>query len=297
MAMKKWIQAMRLRTLPLAASCILTGAAAAKSDGHSNTQILTLTLITTFLLQILSNLANDYGDFSHGVDNESRVGPARAMQSGLISQMQMKRALIVTTLLTLISGISMLWIVFSPLSQFLTALLMLILGIAAIASAIKYTVGKSPYGYRGLGDLFVFVFFGPVGVVGTYFLLSNHMALHTLLLASTIGLFSTAVLNLNNLRDHENDRSMGKNTLVVMMGFRNGKMYQTFLIGTGTILLLLWVILFSNNYYSALALLPATMQSVLLAKVWRTHTPAALDSELKKVALLTFAVSVILFLV
>ena len=294
--MKKWIQAIRLRTLPLAASCILTGAAAAKTDGHFNALILELTLITTFLLQVLSNLANDYGDFSHGVDNEHRVGPARSMQSGLISQQQMKRALVITTALSLAFGIALLWIVFSQQARFLEAILMLTLGIGAIAAAIKYTVGKDPYGYRGLGDVFVFLFFGPVGVLGTYFLLSGDLAFHTLLLASTIGLYSTAVLNLNNLRDHENDRTMGKRTLVVWMGFQNGKIYQSLLITLGTLSLLLWIWLHSAKSMAMLALLPAVLQCFLLLNMWRTEKPAALDSELKKVALLTFAVSMFLVL-
>ena len=294
--MKKWIQAMRLRTLPLAASCILTGAAAAKTDGYFDAVILSLTLATTFLLQILSNLANDYGDFSHGVDNENRVGPARSMQSGAIGQGQMKLALVITTILTLVSGVSLLWIVFSKQSRFLEALLMLMLGIGAIAAAIKYTVGKNPYGYRGLGDVFVFLFFGPIGVIGTYFLLCGQLVLHTLLPAITIGLFSAAVLNLNNLRDHENDRTMGKRTLVVMMGFRNGKKYQTLLIALGTLSLLMWILLFSKSPFSAVSFIPAALQCVLLMKVWRTKKPSELDSELKKVALLTFAVSLALVL-
>lgn len=295
--MKKWIQAMRLRTLPLAASCILTGAAAAKSDGYYDALILTLALVTTFLLQILSNLANDYGDFSHGVDNENRVGPARAMQSGAIAQHQMKRALVITTMLTLVSGISLLWIVFSKQARFLEATLMLTLGIGAIAAAIKYTVGNTPYGYRGLGDLFVFLFFGPVGVIGTYFLMSGELALHTLLPATTIGLYSAAVLNLNNLRDHENDRAMNKRTLVVLMGFRNGKMYQTLLIILGTLSLIVWILSHATSSLSALALIPAAAQCFLLIQVWQTQNPAALDSELKKVALLTFGVSLVLALV
>jgi 1,4-dihydroxy-2-naphthoate octaprenyltransferase len=293
--MKKWIQAMRLRTLPLAASCILAGAAAAKSDGYENSMILLLTLCTTFLLQVLSNFANDYGDYSHGVDNENRVGPTRAMQSGAISKNQMKRALIITTLLTLLSGISLLWFVFAPSAQFASALIMFSLGIGAIAAAIKYTVGNNPYGYRGLGDLFVFLFFGPVGVLGTYYLLTLQLEAHTILPAFTVGLFSTAVLNLNNLRDHENDRAMGKNTLVVSMGFKKGKLYQSFLITTGTACLIAWLALHSSSQAQLLALLPAAVQCMLLVNVWKTQQPAALDGELKKVALLTFLSSLLLF--
>jgi 1,4-dihydroxy-2-naphthoate polyprenyltransferase len=294
--MKKWIQAMRLRTLPLAASCILTGAAAAKADGASNWQVISLALATTFLLQILSNFANDYGDYSHGVDNENRLGPTRAMQSGAISKEQMKRALILTSLLSLLSGLFLLWIVFAPQSQFIPALIMLILGIGAIAAAIRYTVGSNPYGYRGLGDLFVFLFFGPVGVMGTYFLLTLAIESHTLLLASTIGLFSTAVLNLNNLRDHENDRAMGKRTLVIQLGYHRGKIYQTLLIAIGTACLVLWLFTKNQSTFAWLACLPAAVQCALLIKVWRTQRPQELDSELKKVALLTFLTALLLFI-
>ena len=284
---------MRLRTLPLAASCILAGAAAAKAHGEMNGFVLALTLATTFLLQILSNLANDYGDYSHGVDNEQRVGPTRAMQSGAISQAQMKRALIITTAITLLSGMSLLWIVFSPKAQFMQALLMLLLGFAAIGAAIKYTVGSNPYGYRGLGDLFVFLFFGPVGVLGTYYLLTGTLDAEPMLLAMTTGFYSTAVLNLNNLRDHVNDAASGKQTLVVKMGFRNGKVYQLALISMGTLGLIAWCTIYStlNDYW---ACLPAIAQCLLLIKVWKCENPAALDSELKKVALLTFMTTLLL---
>lgn len=292
--MNKWIQAARLRTLPLAASCILTGAAAAKLEGETNGLILTLTLFTTFLLQILSNLANDYGDYSHGVDNENRVGPARALQSGAISKASMKSALIIITVATLLSGLSLLWLVFAPKSQFVQALLMLVLGLAAIAAAIKYTVGSNPYGYRGLGDFFVFLFFGPVGVIGTYYLLTGAMTIQLILPAITTGLYSAAVLNLNNLRDHINDKASGKHTLVVKMGFRNGKVYQSVLVGAGTLTLVAWVFLHDgiNLFWS---LVPAIAQCLLLIKVWRCETPASLDGELKKVALLTFAMALLLF--
>ena len=295
--MKKWIQAMRLRTMPLAASCILAGAAAAKTQGEINGLVLTLTLATTFLLQILSNLANDYGDYSHGVDNEQRVGPTRALQSGAISQAQMKRALVVTTLITLLSGLSLLWIVFSPKAQFVQALLMLLLGVAAIAAAIKYTVGNNPYGYRGLGDLFVFLFFGPVGVLGTCYLLTGRFEILSLLLALTTGLYSTAVLNLNNLRDHVNDAASGKITLVVKMGFTKGKLYQALLIAIGTAGLIFWLALRNSSKAQLIALIPAAMQCILLLKVWKAQQPAALDRELKKVALLTFLTALMLFVI
>jgi 1,4-dihydroxy-2-naphthoate octaprenyltransferase len=299
--MKVWFQAMRLRTLPLAASCIFAGAAAARvSDGFGFTSrslsIFGLTLLTTFLLQVLSNFANDYGDFSHGVDNENRIGPKRALQSGAINRAQMKLALIITTLLTLVCGLVLLWVVFAPSHQFIQASIMLGLGLAAIAAAIKYTVGDNPYGYRGLGDLFVFLFFGPVGVIGTAYLLTMDVPHNAWLLALTTGLYSAAVLNLNNLRDHENDRESGKRTLIVMWDFNKGKLYQSSLVLLATLSLLIWVFLYGNSPFSWLALLPGLIQCALLMKVWRCQVPAELDSELKKVALLTFLMSLIVFL-
>ncbi|MFN5294044.1 MAG: 1,4-dihydroxy-2-naphthoate octaprenyltransferase [Flavobacteriales bacterium] len=294
--MKKWIQAMRLRTLPLAASCILAGAAAAKSDGYENSMILLLTLCTTFLLQILSNFANDYGDYSHGVDNENRVGPTRAIQSGAISKNQMKRALIITTLLTLVSGISLLWFVFAPSAQFTSALIMFALGIGAIAAAIKYTVGNNPYGYRGLGDLFVFLFFGPVGVLGTCYLLSATLESQNILLAITTGFYSAAVLNLNNLRDHVNDAASGKQTLVVKMGFRAGKVYQTILIVIGSLSMCLWIALNGHSAFAYLPILASLAQCGLLFSVWKTEEPAMLDPMLKKVAILSLLSSLLLIL-
>jgi 1,4-dihydroxy-2-naphthoate octaprenyltransferase len=294
--MKKWIQAMRLRTLPLAASCILAGAAAAKSDGYENSMILLLTLCTTFLLQILSNFANDYGDYSHGVDNENRVGPTRAIQSGAISKNQMKRALIITTLLTLVSGISLLWFVFAPSTQFTSALIMFALGIGAIAAAIKYTVGNNPYGYRGLGDLFVFLFFGPVGVLGTCYLLSATLESQNILLAITTGFYSAAVLNLNNLRDHVNDAASGKQTLVVKMGFRAGKVYQTILIVIGSLSMCLWIALNGHSAFAYLPILASLAQCGLLFSVWKTEEPAMLDPMLKKVAILSLLSSLLLIL-
>lgn len=286
---------MRLRTLPLAASCIMAGAVAAAHDGGHKPLVIGLALLTTFLLQILSNLANDYGDYSHGVDNENRVGPARALQSGAISPSAMKTALIVVSALTLCSGLSMLWLAFGSAGLFTQALIWLIVGIAAIASAIKYTVGSSPYGYRGFGDLFVFLFFGLVGVMGTYMLNTALWSWMSLPLAICIGCYSTAVLNLNNLRDHENDRAMNKRTLVVMMGFVNGKVYQTSLIAVGTLALGSWLFVHNQNTIGWLPLIPAFLQCLLLLKVWKTQVPQALDSELKKVALLTFATSVLLW--
>lgn len=294
--MKKWLSAFRLRTLPLAASSVIAGSAMAWHYDSFSWVTFGLALATTFLLQILSNLANDYGDFSHGVDNDKRVGPQRALQSGAITKSQMQRALVITTSLSLLSGVLLLWFALGKRGEFVAALVLLAIGLLAIVAAFKYTVGKNPYGYLGLGDLSVFLFFGLAGVLGTYYLHTGVIHSHVFLPATTIGLFSAAVLNLNNLRDHENDKASGKNTLVVRMGFYNGKVYQAMLV-IGASCCAISLCLFSGgNTWRWFSLLIPFLQLFLLFKVFRTKEPAALDGELKKVALSTFAYSVFIWI-
>jgi len=294
--MKAWISAMRLRTLPLAASCVFTGSAVAKLSGNFSFTVFALALLTTVLLQILSNLANDYGDSVSKVDNEFRVGPQRAVQSGAISVGAMKAGVITFALLSLASGI---WLLVAAFGSALSSKLVifLLLGIAAIGAAIKYTVGKSPYGYRGLGDIFVFLFFGIVGVVGTYFLHATKITPTAFLPAAAVGFFSAAVLNMNNMRDHENDRKSGKRTLVVLMGFDNARWYQTSLITLGWASAILFGALKLTSWSDWIFALPIIIFAFHLKTVWRERTPAQLDPELKKIALGTFAFSLLLFAV
>jgi 1,4-dihydroxy-2-naphthoate polyprenyltransferase len=289
-----WISAIRPRTLPLAASSIIVGASMAVQANEHRAEITFLALITTLLLQILSNLANDYGDFAHGADNEERVGPTRALQSGAISKSAMTRAMVVTSAGALISGLYLLWLAFGQSGQFKTALIFLVLGIAAIAAAIKYTAGKNPYGYKGLGDLFVFVFFGMVGVTGSFYLHTHFVEWKDLLPAITIGLLSTAVLNLNNLRDHINDAASGKRTMVVKMGFKNGKVYHTILLAISFLSMVLWLYITEAGWFSWM---PLSIYLILIAhvrKVWLTSDPALIDPQLKVVALCTFVFSILL---
>lgn len=291
---KAWLGAMRLRTLPLAASCVLAGTSVVAED-TINWGIFSLTLLTTLLLQILSNLANDYGDFTKGTDNEHRVGPARAMQSGLLTKKEMQRALLFFVAITLLSGISLLLLSFNLNYQLLQVLLFFALGIAAIAAAIKYTVGSNAYGYRGLGDLFVYLFFGITGVCGTAFLYNHQFELKWLLTGNTIGMLSCAVLNLNNLRDHINDKNSGKQTLVVKLGFEKGKTYQYLLFLGSFTSLLVYIALYGNawNYLSMLPFLIILKTSKSISAI---HEPAALDPFLKKVAISTFLVSLVLII-
>ena len=293
--MKHWIHAARLRTLPLSVSGIIVGSFYAMSQALFNWNIVILALLTTLGFQILSNFANDYGDGIKGTDNADRVGPKRAIQSGVISPKQMKNALIITSLLTLLSAIALIYVAFKDYNL-LFSFIYLLLGILAIASAIRYTVGNSAYGYRGFGDLFVFIFFGLVSTLGIYFMFAKEMDWMLILPATSIGLLSVAVLNLNNMRDEESDRKSNKNTIVVKMGTRNAKIYHYFLIVSGMIL----IVGFSyfkdftfDQYLYAIAFFPLFKH---LKTVCTNKNPKELDPELKKVALSTFALSVLLSL-
>jgi 1,4-dihydroxy-2-naphthoate octaprenyltransferase len=226
---------MRLRTLPLALANTITGSALAWASGAFRWPVLVLAAITTLLLQIVSNMANDYGDFKNGKDTAERIGPRRMVQSGKISPAAMLRGIVIVVVLAVISGI---WLIFEGFSNrnplIINHLSLIIifafLGVAAIAAAIKYTVGKNPYGYKAKGDLFVFLFFGLVGVMGTYFLHAFDLRWSLLLPATAIGFLSVGVLNLNNLRDYESDKMTGKRTLVVAMGLPKARIYHAFLL-------------------------------------------------------------------
>ena len=287
-----WIEAMRPRTLPLSLSSIILGSFMAYADQQFNWSVAILAILTTVLLQILSNLANDYGDFKNGADNLERIGPSRAVQSGRISEQQMRRAIIITALLSLISGVAL---ISSGTKGMLNqeGIIFLLLGLLAIGAAIKYTAGKNPYGYLGLGDISVFLFFGVVGVLGTYFLHTGILDWSLLLPAASIGCLSTAVLNLNNLRDHENDAKVGKNTVVVKMGYTNGKIYHAFLLATAMVCALLFVIMHYKSGFQFLFLIVLPILILNLTTVFKTEIAQNLDPELKKIALGTFFFSIL----
>ena len=302
--MKHWIEAARLRTLPLSVSGIIVGSMYALANPTDdvltptevfNWKLFAFAIITTLGLQILSNFANDYGDGIKGTDNEDRVGPKRTIQSGVITPQAMKLAIVLTSVLTLLSAIYLIYLAFGA-HNLGYSLFYLILGIAAIASAIRYTVGNSAYGYRGFGDVFVFVFFGLVSTLGVNFLYSKQLDAILFLPATAIGFLSVAVLNLNNMRDEASDRKSGKNTLVVKMGIENAKKYHYFLIVGAMILVLLFAYLSNFNfdqYLFVLAYLPLVKHVMTVSK---NHNSRLLDPELKKVALSTFALSVMLAL-
>jgi len=285
-----WINAARLRTLPLSISGILVGSSIAAYEGFFNITIFSLALGTTLGLQILSNFANDYGDGVKGTDNEDRIGPARAIQSGLITQKEMVQAMIITAAATLILAVLLIYASFGS-ENLLEALLFFALGVAAISAAVKYTVGNSAYGYRGMGDIFVFIFFGLVAVYGSYYLYSHNHDLISLFPAVSIGLLSVAVLNLNNLRDRVSDKEAGKITLVVKLGEKRARNYHYILIFGALFFLLIYSAITSselNNFIYLFAFIPLFFH---LKRVVNNKDPRVLDPELKVVALSTFAIS------
>ncbi len=286
-----WIEAFRLRTLPLALSSAVLGSFLAYADGQFNPTVFGLAITTTVLLQILSNLANDFGDSQHGVDNAGRLGPKRTVQSGKISKAEMKRLIIIFIILSLLSGGLL---IFSGIRNANTGLIILffILGIASIVAAVKYTIGKNPYGYSGFGDLFVFIFFGLIGVCGTYFLHTNQFHILLLLPAASIGLLSAGVLNLNNMRDIENDAASGKKTLVVRIGSTNAKLYHTLLIVFSLILSVFYVVETWQSVYQLMFLLSVFPLGFHLYEVFKNHVPQKLNNQLKVLALTTFFFSV-----
>lgn len=291
---KVWIQAARLRTLPLAAACVLVASAFALKEGVFRWEVFILTLLTTFFLQVLSNFANDYGDSENGADNVDRVGPQRAVQSGSIPAKSMFKAMVLLSILSLISGSSLIYIAFESSGFKVESLIFFILGLGAIAAAIKYTAGKNPYGYSGFGDLSVFLFFGFLGVMGAFYMHGNHIDFSLVSPALCIGSLSTAVLNLNNLRDHRGDALAGKRTVVVRLGFERGKAYHLVLIVLAGISGFVTVHLISRMaVFSLVALIIPILQ---LRKVYASVDGSDLDSELKKTALSTFLFSFMLFI-
>lgn len=293
--MKHWIQAARLRTLPLSVSGIIVGSVYAMSQSIFNWKIVIFAFTTTLGFQVLSNFANDYGDGIKGTDNEDRVGPKRAIQSGVISPKSMKNAMVLTSILTLFSAIVLIYFSFKG-KYFIYSMIFLILGIVAIASAIRYTVGTRAYGYRGLGDVFVFVFFGLVSTIGIYFMFAKRIDWLLFLPATAIGFLSVGVLNLNNMRDEASDRKSNKNTIVVKIGVAKAKKYHYFLIVSAMVLVLIFAVLNDyrlDQYLFLLAYIPLTKH---LITVYKNQDTRALDPELKKLALSTFALSILLAL-
>jgi 1,4-dihydroxy-2-naphthoate polyprenyltransferase len=289
---KIWLQAFRLRTLPLALANAVMGSFLAKSSGIFRWEVFILAILTIVFLQILSNLANDYGDAVSGKDTEKRVGPQRVTHTGLVSLQAMKRMITIFVTLSFLFGSALIILALSSLGFKIIALFFA-LGIAAIWAALKYTVGKNPYGYKGLGDIFVFIFFGPVGVIGTFYLHTLYFDNMVLVPAAVIGLLSTAVLNINNLRDVDSDRETGKRTLAVKHGLLFAQQYHLLLIGASMVL----SVAFTLNYYFApiqwlfLLTIPLFLRNCI--KVYKNENAQTMNNELKNLALTTFLFSLL----
>ncbi len=291
-SVKSWIKAARLRTLPLAMSGIMMGAALSYFEGGFKVEVTVMAIVTALFIQIFSNFANDYGDSQKGTDNQHRVGPKRTVQSGEITPAEMKVGMVVLIVLSLATGI---WLVAEGTKglDLSTFLLFLAFGIFALIAAYRYTAGSNPYGYAGLGDVAVFLFFGILPVVGTYFLNAHQLNPEIFLPAISIGLFSTGVLNLNNMRDIENDRNSEKKTVVVRMGSAKSKYYHTSLIAIGWLTAILFLVLRSQSVYQALFLLTLPLFVNDLVKINRIQESRQLDPFLKKLSIATLLFTVL----
>ena len=301
--MTDWIQAARLRTLPLSMSGIILGSFIARwriteNGGTWDWKIFALALVVTLLYQILSNFANDYGDGVKGTD-KLRVNEAeqRAVASGRITANQMRNAVILFAVLSLIATIALLYLAFFKDNLMQEFYIFVGLGIASILAAIGYTVGKKPYGYLGLGDIFVFIFFGLVSVGGSYFLFTKTFSWDILLPATAVGMLSAAVLNLNNMRDIESDRASGKKTLALRLGFRNAMIYQIILLQLPLIIMLVFMMMnglhTQGKYYAFMFFILMFPMTGLRRKIMQVKEPKELDPFLKQVGILTLTMAVL----
>lgn len=291
---KAWLNAARLRTLPLSLSGIVVGTSLGSMYDKFDWRIFIFAVLTTVGFQVTSNFANDYGDGVKGTDNENRVGPKRVYQSGLLSRAQLKRGIVIAILICLVLVLALLYFSFGT-EHSLYILLFGFLGIISIWAAIKYTVGDSAYGYKGYGDVFVFLFFGLLAVIGSMFLYTKLIYYSSVFPAITIGLLSTGVLNLNNLRDYRSDKLSNKNTVIVKMGVDNGKIYHTLLILLSFVCMLIFTILHFENWRNTVHLLAFVPIFIHLVKMLRVKNTVLLDPELKKLALSTFLLAILFY--
>ncbi|GAA4807809.1 1,4-dihydroxy-2-naphthoate octaprenyltransferase [Litoribaculum gwangyangense] len=288
-----WIKAMRLRTLPLSISGIVLATCLAYYNGFFDWRICVLAILTTLSFQILSNLANDYGDGIKGTDNVDRIGPERAIQSGEILPEELFNGIKINVLISIVLSCLLVLIAFGAKYFFLT-LIFFLLGIASVVAAMKYTIGRNAYGYKGFGDTFVFIFFGLVSVIGCYVLYAKKIDHVTFLPAFTIGLLSVAVLNLNNMRDRLSDEKSNKITLAVLLGEKKVKIYHKLLILMAIILSGLFGILYYTSPYNLIFASAYIPLLIHLKKVNMNKDPKLLDPELKKLALSTFLLAVLM---
>ena len=298
-----WLQAARLRTLPLSISGILLGSFIARwrlvhIGENWDWRIFALAMLVTLLYQVLSNFANDYGDGVRGTDRfRDKNAEKRAIASGIISVKQMKMAVISTAILAMIMTIGLLYTAF--FSHYILEFYVFIgLGILCILAAVGYTMGKKPYGYLGLGDIMVFIFFGWISVGGSYFLFTKVWSWDILLPASAIGMLSVAVLNLNNMRDLESDKLAGKNTLALRLGFKRAMIYQIVLMQLPLILVLIFLLKnelqIKGNYYAFMVMVLFFPMTAMRRKIMKAKLPKELDPFLKQVGIITLMMAILL---
>ncbi|MCQ2144838.1 MAG: 1,4-dihydroxy-2-naphthoate octaprenyltransferase [Bacteroidales bacterium] len=290
MTVKSCLKSMRLRTLPLSLAGIIAGISLASACGPLDVPTVTALVLTTVFLQILSNLSNELGDTLHGTDTEERAGMHYSLQDGEMTIPQMKRLIAVIAALCCISGLAMIYFSFGTLLAFQPAALIL-LGAAAIWAAMHYTLGKNPYGYRGLGDIFVFIFFGLVATLGAAYVCSHSFSPMWLLPAAAFGLWSVGVLNVNNIRDMITDAAT-RTTVAIRLGARNARIYHSLLLGCGWVLMLAYTILTSEGLFSYLYVLVIPLTALHLKAVW-TRSGRALDPMLPMLVMTTFAVALL----
>lgn len=291
--LKLWFSAFRLRTLPLSISGIVIGSCFAVYNGFFNPFIFIVALLVTLALQILSNLANDYGDGTKGTDNENRVGPMRAVQSGKITPEQMFDALKVNVMVVIFLTVLLIYTAFGH-RYFFYSLFFFALGAVSVYAAMKYTMGDSAYGYRGLGDIYVFVFFGFVSVVGSYFLFAKQLDHIVVLPAIAVGLLSVGVLNLNNMRDIASDKLSNKITTAVKLGKEKSKIYHLFLVISAMVVGLVFALLYYTSLWNFLFLIAYLPLALHIKKIVKAQASSDFDSQLKVLALSTFLFSLLL---
>lgn len=292
--LRVWLNAFRLRTLPLSVAGIVTGSALAYRMAEFKIDIFIPAIFTTLFLQILSNLSNDLGDAEKGSDGEDRIGPKRMVQSGLISKKAIVSAIYLFSGMALLSGMFLLYAAFGE-EKFYYSLSFFVIGLLAIWSAIKYTIGKKAYGYYGLGDVFVITFFGFVSVAGSFMLYTHTLSVSPILQSITIGTFATGVLHLNNMRDLESDRKSGKNTVAVKLGAKNSKLYFYFLISSGVISSTVESALYAHHFSELLHLISVIPAFLISKKVANVVSPETFNNYLKPLAFTTFCYSLLLF--
>ena len=290
--LKMWWETARPKTLPLALASIFTGSALGywANPQDFNGLVMALCLLTTILLQVLSNFANDYGDHQKGSDTEERIGPLRGIQKGAMSAKELKWGLILMVVASFLSGSFLIGIAYENLSDLLA---FAGLGILAIVAAITYTVGAKPYGYMGLGDISVLVFFGLLGVGGTYYLQTHSIDSHIILPAIGSGLLASAVLNINNLRDIEQDAKAGKNTLAVRLGAYKGRVYHCILLSVAALCYLAFAVATAISWTNYLFVLAMPLLAKHAIFVYRSQQPRELRPMLAQMSMISLLINIL----